>query len=147
MVEESGLLRQAAMLHDIGYAPAIAETGFHALDGARYLRSVGVDPRVVSLVAHHSCALIEADERGLAVALAEFPIESCDLVDTLIFCDMTVSPDGERVGVEARIAEVLDRYGERSVVGRFMRRAAPALRAATWRVQERLACVAAADSC
>jgi hypothetical protein len=30
----------AAWLHDIGYAPAIAEsgTGFHPLDGARYLR-------------------------------------------------------------------------------------------------------------
>jgi predicted hydrolase (HD superfamily) len=109
MVEQSGLLRRAAILHDIGYVPAIAETGFHALDGARYLRSVGVDPRVVNLVAHHSCALIEAEERGLAVALAEFPIDLCHLADALIFCDLTVSPDGERVGVDARIAEVLDR--------------------------------------
>ena len=109
MVEQSGPLRRAAILHDIGYVPAIAETGFHALDGARYLRSVGVDPRVVNLVAHHSCALIEAEERGLAVALAEFPIDLCHLADALIFCDLTVSPDGERVGVDARIAEVLDR--------------------------------------
>jgi len=33
----------AAWLHDIGYAPELAETGFHPLDGARYLRRVGVD--------------------------------------------------------------------------------------------------------
>ena len=33
----------AAWLHDIGYAPELVETGFHPLDGARYLRRVGVD--------------------------------------------------------------------------------------------------------
>jgi hypothetical protein len=31
----------AAWLHDIGYAPGLAETGFHPLDGARYLRRQG----------------------------------------------------------------------------------------------------------
>ena len=51
----------AAWLHDIGYAPELAETGFHPLDGARYLRRVGVDGQVVSLVAYHSCAQIEAE--------------------------------------------------------------------------------------
>ena len=42
----------AAWLHDIGYAPELVETGFHPLDGARYLRRQGVDAQVVSLVAH-----------------------------------------------------------------------------------------------
>ena len=28
----------AAWLHDIGYAPELVDTGFHPLDGARYLR-------------------------------------------------------------------------------------------------------------
>src|SRR5215469_17191912 len=55
----------AAWLHDIGYAPELAETGFHPLDGARYLRRRAVDSPIVSLVAHHSCAYIEADVRGL----------------------------------------------------------------------------------
>jgi putative nucleotidyltransferase with HDIG domain len=142
--EDSELLLQAAVLHDIGYAPPVVETGFHALDGARYLRSLGLDPRVVNLVAHHSCAVIEAEERGLTAGLAEFPPESSELVDALIFCDMTVSPDGDRIDVEARIAEVLERYGERSVVGRFMLRAAPELRAASGRMQARLACAPAA---
>src|SRR5215469_9740250 len=59
----------AAWLHDIGYAPELAETGFHPLDGARYLRRVGVDGQVVSLVAYHSCARMEADARGLGAEL------------------------------------------------------------------------------
>ena len=83
-------------------------------------------------------AIVEADERGLVVELAAFPVEREDLVDALIFCDMTVSPDGEPVSAGARIAEVLERYGDRSVVGRFMRRAAPALLGSTERVHDRL---------
>src|SRR5439155_25857906 len=55
------ILIASAWLHDIGYAPALAETGFHPLDGARWLRSKSFHPRVTALVAHHSCALIEAD--------------------------------------------------------------------------------------
>jgi HD superfamily phosphodiesterase len=34
------LLEAAAWLHDIGYSPEIAVSGFHPLDGARYLRDV-----------------------------------------------------------------------------------------------------------
>jgi hypothetical protein len=41
--EEREVLVAAAYLHDLGYAPALVETGFHALDGARTLaRQVGV---------------------------------------------------------------------------------------------------------
>ena len=39
--EEREILVAAAYLHDLGYAPALAETGFHALDGARHLRALG----------------------------------------------------------------------------------------------------------
>jgi hypothetical protein len=35
---DAELLEAAAWLHDIGYAPGLATTGLHALDGARYLR-------------------------------------------------------------------------------------------------------------
>jgi putative nucleotidyltransferase with HDIG domain len=47
----------AAWLHDVGYAPGLAHSRFHPLDGARYLRRIGMDESVVSLVAYHSCAL------------------------------------------------------------------------------------------
>ena len=36
---DADLVLAAAWLHDIGYAPAVAVTGFHPLDGARHLRS------------------------------------------------------------------------------------------------------------
>ena len=37
---DAELLEAAAWLHDIGYAPGLATTGLHQLDGARYLRDV-----------------------------------------------------------------------------------------------------------
>jgi HD superfamily phosphodiesterase len=77
-------LAAAGWLHDVGYAPAIAVTGFHPLDGARWLRSIGFDERVVGLVAHHSCAYLEADERGLLdVLVGEFDREESSTADAL----------------------------------------------------------------
>jgi len=35
---DADLLEAAAWVHDIGYAPGLATTGLHQLDGARYLR-------------------------------------------------------------------------------------------------------------
>lgn len=93
---DAELLEAAAVLHDVGYSPSIATTGFHPLDGARFLRDQeGADERVVRLVAHHSCALLEAEERGLRQELeAEFELERPELVDALIVSDMTTTPDG-----------------------------------------------------
>ena len=71
----------------------------HGLDGARYLRDVQhANPMLCRLVAHHSCAVIEAEERGLADVLRrEFEPPPQPLADALTFCDMTTSPDGEPV--------------------------------------------------
>src|SRR5262249_7072509 len=84
----------AAWLHDIGYGPGPHGSGFHPLDGARYLRDVQhADALVCRLVAHHSCAAIEAAERGLAADLfREFRPVSRVLSDALIYCDMTTGP-------------------------------------------------------
>src|SRR5580700_8331135 len=58
---DADLLVAAAFLHDIGYAPDLIDTGFHPLDGARYLSdTVQASDTLCRLVAHHSCALIEA---------------------------------------------------------------------------------------
>ena len=68
---DADLLEAAAWLHDIGYAPSLATTGLHQLDGARYLRDAQhADAMLCRLVAHHSCAIIEASERGLADILS-----------------------------------------------------------------------------
>jgi putative nucleotidyltransferase with HDIG domain len=129
----------AAWLHDIGYAPGVVDTGFHPLDGARFLRQSGVDERIAALVAHHSCALIEADERGLDDELAsEFPREESGVADALWYCDMTTGPDGEPLPVSERLNEVRSRYGPAHVVTRFVDRAEHEIVAAVRRTEERL---------
>ena len=124
---DAGLLEAAAWLHDIGYLPELAETSLHSLDGARYLRGTHrAGPLLCRLVAHHSCAVIEAEERGLAhVLTGEFAPPPQPLADALTFCDMTTSPDGEQVRVHRRLAEIHDRYGSGHLVSRSIRRATP----------------------
>jgi HD domain len=94
---DADLIEAAAWLHDIGYLPELAETSLHGLDGARYLRDIQhAEPLLCRLVAHHSYAVIEAEERGLAqVMTREFAPPPQYLADALTFCDMTTSPDGE----------------------------------------------------
>ncbi|QLH21834.1 HD domain-containing protein [Streptomyces sp. Rer75] len=132
------VLESAAVLHDIGYAPALVDTGFHPLDAARYLRDAHVlDERVVRLVANHTYALLEAEERRLQEELAaEFPLlDDPLLVDALVYCDMTTTPDGVPTTLQERLDEILGRYGEDSVVGRFIRRATPCIHASVDRVR------------
>lgn len=138
---DAELLEAAAVLHDIGYSPTIAATGFHPLDGARFLRDQeGADERVVRLVAHHSCALLEAEERGLRQELeSEFEPERPDLVDALLYCDMTTTPDGTQTTPTERLDEIVQRYGPDTIVGRFIQRAAPEIHAASKRVGDRMA--------
>ncbi|MFF1476257.1 HD domain-containing protein [Streptomyces sp. NPDC058301] len=145
--DDAELLEAAAVLHDIGYSPEIALTGFHPLDGARFLRGQdGADERVVRLVAHHSCALLEAEERGLRHELeSEFELERPDLVDALLFCDMTTTPDGTYTAPTDRLNEIVQRYGPETIVGRFIQRAAPEIHAAARRVEVRLVRAQTAD--
>ncbi|WP_431789432.1 HD domain-containing protein [Streptomyces sp. G9] len=139
---DAELLAAAAMLHDVGYAPRLAETGFHPLDGARFLRDAhGADERLVRLVANHSFALLEAEERGLRETLErEFPLlDEPLLVDALVYCDMTTTPDGEQTTAEERVAEIMGRYGAGSLVGRFIHRASAEIFAAVDRIETTLA--------
>ncbi|THV41935.1 HD domain-containing protein [Glycomyces buryatensis] len=138
--ESTDILAMAAILHDVGYSPALVKTGFHPLDGARWLRTEGWDERVVALVAHHSCATIEADERGLRKELeSEFVNEDSAVTQALWFCDMTTGPDGNDLEVEVRLAEILERYGPDHVVTRFIRRARPLILDAVRQTEQRLA--------
>jgi hypothetical protein len=130
----------AAWLHDIGYAPELVETGFHPLDGARYLRREGVDEQVVSLVAYHSCAQIEADVRGLGPELvSEFSPADPLLSDALLYCDMTTGPDGDYVRPADRLVEIRGRYGPDHEVTRFVERAASEILTTAGRVEGLLA--------
>jgi putative nucleotidyltransferase with HDIG domain len=130
--KDAELVEAAAWLHDIGYAPDLAVTGFHPLDGARYLRDVQhASPVLCALVAHHSCAAVEAEERGLADELAgEFPAAPDLLLAALTYCDMTTSPDGDHVSFGWRIEDIHSRYGPTHRVTRAIGRALPQLTAA-----------------
>ncbi len=135
----AGLVEAAAWLHDIGYLPDLVATGLHGMDGARYLRDVKhAEPMLCCLVAHHSCAVFEAEERGLAHVLAgEFAPPRRPLADALTFCDMTTSPDGDQVQVTHRLAEIQNRYGSGHLASRSMRRATPLILEAVGRVNAR----------
>ena len=135
------LLEAAARVHDIGYAPRLATTGLHQLDGARYLRDAQhADAMLCRLVAYHSCAIIEAGERGLADVLsAEFEPAPYVLSSVVTCCDMTTSPDGELVPVERRLAEIQHRYGPGHLVSRSIQRAAPMILGAVKQVHNRAA--------
>lgn len=116
------LLVAAAWLHDIGYAPGLADTGFHPIDGARFLRRLGVDDRLVCLVANHSCAIHEARVRGLEhVLLTEFNREDSSTYDALVFCDLSTGPDGQSLTYLERMREIEERYGPEHEVTRALK--------------------------
>lgn len=125
--DDASALISAAWLHDIGYAPDLVATGMHQLDGARYLRDVAhADDLVCRLVAHHSCAPIEARNRGLADQLAaEFAPVDRLVSDAITYADMTTTPDGDPTDVERRLAEILARYGDGDLVAESIREATP----------------------
>lgn len=128
----------AAALHDIGYVTEVADTGMHAIDGARWLRSRGFPDVVVSLVAWHTGARFEAEERGLVAELEEFAEPSQEKLDALNLCDLITSPAGEETSVEARIAEILQRYSPDHPVHRAVTRSRGALIESCRRALDRL---------
>ncbi|MEY8040564.1 HD domain-containing protein [Saccharopolyspora cebuensis] len=134
---DADLLEAAAILHDVGYAPDLATTAFHPLDGAVFLRQIGAPDRLVHLVAHHSYAELEAGLRGLSAELAEFTDERGPLRDALWYCDLNTTPDGEEVDARERIAEIKQRYGPGHLVTTFITEASPELLAAVDRTRER----------
>lgn len=117
-------LTAAAVLHDIGYGHV--DTGFHPLDGARFLAGQGFSSALCNLVVHHSASTLEAEERGLDLAVnADFAVDQ-DLGEAhavLWWADMTTGPQGEDVTVEDRLDEIRARYGPGDLVTRFITRA------------------------
>ncbi|MFV0523293.1 MAG: HD domain-containing protein [Acidimicrobiales bacterium] len=139
-LDTADLLVAAGYVHDIGYAQPVRDTGFHPVDGARYLRRLGYDERLVTLVARHTCARVEADLWELGHVLdREFPDDASLPHDELLFCDLTTGPWGHRVTVEHRLADIRRRYPPSSLVIQFVERAEADLLAAAWRAEAMLA--------
>lgn len=115
-VDRVGDLITAALLHDVGYHPDLASTGFHPLDGAAYLARQGYSPLVCHLVATHTAAHLEAEARGIPSAAFE-PYLLPDLDTTmeravLTYADLTTLHTGETCLVEQRLDTILERYDD-----------------------------------
>jgi hypothetical protein len=132
------ILISAAWLHDIGYSPAVHDTGFHPLDGARYLDRHHWPTRLSALVAHHSGACFVAAERGLTAALESYPPEESAVSDALTYADQTVGPAGRRMTLQERVTDMLDRHGPDSPNARVHHLRWPYLLDVADRVEQRL---------
>src|SRR5262245_53222001 len=132
------LLVAAAWLHDIGYADAAADTGFHPLDGARLLDRDGWPRRIACLVAHHSGAAFVAAASGMSGALRQFPQEFSPVSDALTYADQTTGPNGRPMSMADRMADMLRRHGPDSANARAHPLRERYLRAVADRVEARL---------
>lgn len=59
--DDRRLLVVAAWWHDLGYAPALRDTGSHQIDGARYLAREGYPERLCALVAQSFGGYLRGD--------------------------------------------------------------------------------------
>jgi hypothetical protein len=135
--EDGDVLVAAAFLHDVGYAASLNRLGFHPVDGAHFLRRHGQE-WLACLVAHHSGARFEAEERSLVDELAAFPMENGPVMDALTFADMTIGPAGQPMTLDQRVDEILRRYPPDDLVHRAIVRARPLLQTAVERTWHRL---------
>lgn len=110
-------ITEAAWLHDVGYNDRVALTGFHPLDGARWLRDRGWPLETCRLAAWHTAASIEGTLRGLDQELAaEFDPPPPLVAAALTWADLTSSPAGEPWTVGCRLADILRRHPADSIV-------------------------------
>jgi len=117
----ANLLIAAGYLHDIGYAAEAIDTGFHQIDGARFLRRLGYDEEIVNMVAHHSGAAKRAPLFGFDHLLeTEFPMREELPHRELHFCDLTTGLDGQPVSCEDRLADLRHRHRDNPPMLRFL---------------------------
>ena len=136
----------SAWLHDIGYAPALRQTGFHPLDGATYLRQEGWPDDVCALVAHHSGSRFVARINGLDGSLGKFEFAEDAASDVLTSADNTAGQDGSLVKMTERLREKMQRHGPDSPGALANPERDDYIRAAARRVVHRLAKVGRTDA-
>lgn len=136
--DDGDLLRAAAAVHDIGFAPEAGGIGFPAIDGAHYLEKLGAPRRLVHLVAHSAYSALEGALRGFEAEYGEFEDERTPLRDALWYCCLTTGPDGEPMTLEERISEWSIRYAGDAVIARYAEVAPPELWAAVRRTEQLL---------
>ncbi|GAB5388745.1 MAG: hypothetical protein Alpg2KO_17130 [Alphaproteobacteria bacterium] len=108
-----GKLVQAALYHDIAYAPDLRQSGFHPVDGAHQAAQDELPADVVDAVLHHSGAFGEM-ERMQPDLRADYG-QACRMMQTklsraLTFCDLRSGADGRPVSLTERLADIRDRH-------------------------------------
>ncbi len=114
-----GRLVTAAAYHDIGYAEALAVTGYHPIDGALVARHDGLDAEIVDAVLHHSGARTLA-QRSRPDLMPHYGPD-CRMMCTalsraLTFCDTHSGPQGEHFTLTERIAEIRTRHASNTAL-------------------------------
>lgn len=110
--DQSALLQRTALLHDIGYAPAIQHYKFHPLDGALFLEKYGEDPWVVEGVLRHSLAEHKAATLPHVAGLyaARPVIDAAQwLVQAVTIADWRAAGVGGRVSFGQRLNDIITR--------------------------------------
>jgi hypothetical protein len=122
-LDQPEMVVAAAWLHDIGYAAALARTGFHPVDGALFLAREGWPDQVVFLVAHHSHAAVLAPYYGVQphMALLEHVHGLAD--DVITFSDLRVGPNGLGADPRDRVNDMRRRHLDRTFVPDSIREA------------------------
>ena len=75
--------------------------------------------------------------RGLGPQLMDVPRPDGELLDALTYCDMTSGPSGERMTLDERLAEIIQRYGPGHLVTEAIQVATRHLRDAIARAEQR----------
>ncbi len=112
-LQEVEMAECAALLHDIGYWKPIALTGFHPADGANFLKEQGRHD-LASMIIGHSCSPEEGELLGYSGIQQDQRITS----KLITYWDVQIKQGGEAVSYQERLADILQRYGPDSLVGR-----------------------------
>lgn len=136
---ERDVLIAAAALHDIGLAPDVAATEASFLDGARWLAARAVPARIVDLVAHCDCGVVESTLRGYGDDYRAFRDERSPTRDALWYCCLTTGADGSATTLADRMAAWSTTYAGDDVIARYAVLARAELEDAVARTEGRLA--------
>lgn len=126
----------AALLHDIGYWKPIAITGFHPIDGARFLEQQG-EHNLASLIVGHSCSV----EEGELLGFTEIKFSSDIIAKLITYWDVQVKQGGEVVSYKERFTDIISRYGADSIVGKANIKAKPRIEKIIKEIDEMLKAV------
>jgi putative nucleotidyltransferase with HDIG domain len=124
--ETKELLIQSAYLHDVGYSQQLNQYNFHPLDGAVFAQQAGFPKPVIAAVLFHSEAIetVEESRNDLLpiYSLNQKLLDEQDwlFIDLVTYCDVQTSPKGEKVSLDERVRDVVERYGENHPVSQMM---------------------------